>query len=198
MIRVEQLEVSRGGSRICHVPSLDVRGGERVGVVGPNGSGKSTLLLVLAGLDDSARGHLEVNAPVRQRVYVHQQPFLFKGTVLHNASYGLRAHGASARAAAQTAGEWLERLGVAALAGRTGDDLSGGEKRRVALARAMALRPRLLLLDEPLADLDESGVDLVVRAMNELTETTVLVAGPTDVVGRLVTRTVPVARPPAV
>ncbi len=188
MIRIDDLEVLRGPKQICHVPHLEVQPGERVGIVGPNGSGKSTLLMVLAGLDKSASGRCEIAAKMRDRVYVHQQPFLFKGTVLANASWGLRAHGASGKAAAHTARAWLERLGVAHLEGRLGESLSGGETRRVALARALALRPRLLLLDEPLADLDEAGAEEVAAALGELQETTVLVAAPTDQVEQLVSR----------
>jgi ABC-type nitrate/sulfonate/bicarbonate transport system ATPase subunit len=189
IIRIEELEVHRNGTRICHVPELEVRDRERIGVVGPNGSGKSTLLMVLAGLDQTARGRCAVAVPVRDRVYVHQQPFLFKGTVLANATYGLRAHGVAAKSAAKIASQWLERLAVVQLSERACDNLSGGEKRRVALARALALRPRLLLLDEPLADLDDSGTALVVDALAELRASTLLIAGPTDFAGALVSRT---------
>jgi len=190
VIQIEDLKVARGSSVICQIPKLEVRAGERVGIFGPNGSGKSTLLMLLAGLiDDATRGRCEVAIPLRERVYVHQQPFLFKGSVLSNASYGLRAHGVAAKAAARSAGEWLERLGVAQLSDRGGEGLSGGEKRRVALARALALRPRLLLLDEPLSDLDSEGSDLVAKALLDLEETTVLIAAPTGLAARLVSRT---------
>jgi ABC-type nitrate/sulfonate/bicarbonate transport system ATPase subunit len=189
VIVVEQLEVARDGSVICRVPELQARAGERIGVVGANGCGKSTLLMVLAGLDDSARGRCDVAVPVRERVYVHQQPFLFKGSVLANATYGLRAHGMGGKPAERAGREWLERLGVAQLAERGCDNLSGGEKRRVALARALALRPRLLLLDEPLADLDESGAKLVAEALDQLAGTTILIAAPTHLAGSLVSRT---------
>jgi molybdate transport system permease protein len=189
MIQLRQLEVRRDRTLICRVPDLDVRAGERLGIVGPNGCGKSTLLMVLAGLDGSARGGCEVAVPARDRVYVHQQPFLFTGTVLANATYGLRAHGVAAQSAARTAGQWLERLGVDGLAHRDGASLSGGEKRRVALARAMALRPRLLLLDEPLAELDASGAERVAAALDALPETTILIAAPAELAGNLVART---------
>lgn len=189
LIRIQGLTVEREGKPICRVPALEVEAGERLGIVGPNGSGKSTLLLVLAGLDVTATGRCEVTVPVRDRVYVHQQPFLFKGDVLSNATYGLRAQGVPAKQAAKAALEWLERLGMASFANRAAHTLSGGERRRVALARAMVVRPRLLLLDEPLADLDESGAELVKRALEDLLESTLLIAGPTELTAALVTRT---------
>ncbi len=188
MIRVAQLAVHRGATRICSVPELEVGAGERLGIVGANGSGKTTLLMVLAGLDETARGRCEVAVPVRDRVYVHQQPWLFKGTALSNAAWGLRAHGVATAAAAHTASEWLERVGASHLAARPSESLSGGERRRVALARAFALRPKLLLLDEPLAELDDRGADFVARALGELSETTVLIAAPAQLPGPLVTR----------
>jgi len=196
LIRIRQLEVYRGPTRICFVPELEIKERERVGLVGPNGSGKSTLLKVLAGLDATARGQCEVAVPVRERVYVHQQPYLFKMSVLANASYGLRARGVGAKAAARIAAEWLERLGVAALAARASRELSGGERRRVALARAFALRPRLLLLDEPLAELDPHGAEQVAAALGELAESTVLVSGPSSLPGGLVSRSHAMLRAP--
>jgi ABC-type nitrate/sulfonate/bicarbonate transport system ATPase subunit len=189
MIRLDQLDVRRGGKPICRVASLEVQAGERVGVIGRNGAGKSTLLMVLAGLDGTAFGRCEVAVPVGDRVYVHQHPFLFKGTVLSNATYGLRARGVPKKAAAQRAGEWLERLGVGRLSGQASDRLSGGEQRRVALARAFVLRPRLLLLDEPFADLDDDGAALVAESLAGLDGTTVLIAAPAQLASGLVSRT---------
>jgi len=188
VIRIEGLEVRRNGTLICGVPQLEVRAGERLGIVGPNGCGKSTLLKVLSGLDDTGCGRCEVAVGPRDRVYVHQQPFLFAATVLANARYGLRAHGVAEPSASRTAAEWLERLGVGGLLHRDGESLSGGEKRRVALARAMALRPRLLLLDEPFAELDPGGAERVAAAIAALPETTVLVASPISIAGSLVSR----------
>ncbi|MDF1562571.1 MAG: ATP-binding cassette domain-containing protein [Deltaproteobacteria bacterium] len=188
LIRIEGLRVQREGKTICAVPALEVGAGERLGLVGPNGSGKTTLLKVLAGLDESANGRLEIDLPVRERIYVHQQPLLFRGSVLANATYGLRARGLGRREAERLAREWLERLGVAHLASRQREGLSGGEKRRIALAQALAPAPRLLLLDEPLADLDDEGAARVLEALAGLEETTLIAAAPTALPAGLVDR----------
>ena len=189
MIRIDRLEVRRNGRIICRVPRLDVEPGERLGIVGANGSGKSTLLIILAGLEQATRGRCEVSAPVEQRVYVHQQPYLFRGTVLSNATYGLRSRAMPRGQANQTAMRWLTRLGIREQAYRRVDNLSGGERRRVALARALAIRPMILLLDEPLADLDEQGSETVSSILNALDDVTVLIASPTDLPHGLTTRT---------
>ena len=88
MIEIKQLQVTRGGKTICAVEHLMAKSGERLVVVGPNGSGKSTLLRVIAGLIVDYSGQCEVSAGSRERTYVHQQPILFRGSVLSNVRYG--------------------------------------------------------------------------------------------------------------
>jgi tungstate transport system ATP-binding protein len=191
MILIRNLEVTRQGRPICRVPARTVAGGERVGVVGPNGSGKTTLLRVLAGLEQDFTGTCHVDADPRERVHVHQAPYLFRGTVLSNVTYGLAARGVGRRERPRQAREWLARFDLEALAGRDVRQLSGGEVRRTALARALALRPPLLLLDEPLADLDTRGIAALLDALNSLPQSTVLVASPTDLPPGLVSRSEP-------
>ena len=179
MIDIRGLRVDRDGRTICSVPELKIAPGERVAILGNNGSGKTTLLRVLCGLERNYAGHLSVNASLKDRVYVHQAPYLFRGTVLFNVSYGLRQRGTNRADCERLALQWLERLGIANLSRSRVPRLSGGERRRVALARAMILRPRLLLLDEPLADVDREGSAAVLTALDELQESTILVASPT-------------------
>ena len=181
MIQINQLRVVRDGNSICQVDQLSASTGERVAVVGPNGSGKTTLLRVLAGLITDYRGQCQVNVSPRERTYLHQQPFLFRGSVLSNVRYGQQG-----RAGRSTSPEaWLERLNVGALADRTTDNLSGGEIRRIALARALACEPQLLILDEPLADLDSQATHIVCQVLNGLTRTTIVIASPIDLPAEL-------------
>ena len=145
--------------------TLDAPAGTTVAVVGPNGAGKTTLLRALLGLTDRARaavrlGATEVGAlpPHRRRIaWVPQDGALFPHlTALGNTAYGPRAQGVRRREAQREARAWLRRLGLGHLADRRPGQLSGGQAQRVAVARALAARPRLLLLDEPLAALDQT------------------------------------------
>jgi molybdate transport system ATP-binding protein len=149
--------------------ALTAAEGELVAVIGPNGAGKSTLLWTLAGLrpvdegrivlngevlDDSAAG---VYVPPEKRAVgvVFQDNLLFPHlTALDNVAFGLRQHGRDRRTARAEARRWLGLVGLADLADRKPRQLSGGQAQRVALVRALATAPRLLLLDEPLSALD--------------------------------------------
>ncbi|QPP05752.1 molybdate ABC transporter permease subunit [Streptomyces bathyalis] len=145
--------------------TLDAPAGTTVAVVGPNGAGKTTLLRALLGLTPRAHAQLHLggtdvtNLPPHRRgvAWVPQDGALFPHlTALANTAYGLRTQGVSRAEARRTAQDWLDRLGVGHLARRKPSQLSGGQAQRIALARALAARPRLLLLDEPLAALDQT------------------------------------------
>lgn len=145
--------------------TLEAAPGTTIAVVGPNGAGKTTLLRALLGLTPRARARLrlgdtdvtELPPHRRQVAWVPQDGALFPHlSALTNTAYGLRAHGVSRAEARREAQQWLDRLGVGYLAHRRPAQLSGGQAQRVALARALAARPWLLLLDEPLAALDQT------------------------------------------
>lgn len=161
------LRLDRGALR------LDLRltayAGEVIALVGPNGAGKSTVLRALAGLLPLRAGHLDLAGrrvddpatgrfvPARHRGtgVVFQDYLLFPHlTVLENVAFGLRCRGVPGAVARREAADWLARLGLADYARHRPRSLSGGQAQRVALARALAVRPALLLLDEPLAALD--------------------------------------------
>ncbi|MEM7410169.1 MAG: ABC transporter ATP-binding protein [Myxococcota bacterium] len=144
---------SKTGAFRLEVDALAVEPGEVLVVLGPNGAGKSTLLRVLAGLESDVTGRLHGIGP-ETATLVFQQPALFSGTVLHNVRVALRGRGVPRDAADAKALRALERFGMEGLAGRRVGVLSGGERRRTALARAFAVDPKVLLLDEPFDDLD--------------------------------------------
>ena len=132
---------------------LQVLPGERIALVGANGSGKSTLLRVLHGLLAPSGGALE-RAPLLRCAMMFQRPHMLRLSVLANVALGLWLQGSAwteARLRAQVA---LRRVGLDELAGRNARTLSGGQQQRLALARAWACQPQLLLLDEPTASLD--------------------------------------------
>jgi molybdate transport system ATP-binding protein len=158
--------------------TMSVATSEVVALLGPNGAGKSTVLRCLAGLEPALRGRVVVDdvvlddagagirtPPERRPVGVVFQDYLLFPhlSVAANVAFGLRARGASKRAAAERTTQLLDRLGLTALATERPRRLSGGQAQRVALARALAVQPRLLLLDEPLAALD-AATRLTVRA----------------------------------
>ena len=145
------------------VERLEVSAGSVLALLGPSGSGKTTLLHILGLLDrpDTGRvllGGREVTSRDRaarlQMAAVFQRPYLFKGTVGGNVAYGLAARGVAVGDRAARVAVALERVGLGGYEGRSALSLSGGEAQRVSLARALALEPRVLLLDEPLASLD--------------------------------------------
>jgi molybdate transport system ATP-binding protein len=155
--------------------AFEVRPGEVLAVLGPNGAGKSTLLRAVAGLEELSDGAVGVGA------HAWQQPGLFVPTeqrragvvfqdyrlfphldVRDNVAFSARSSGSRRAASRAHAQQWLERLGLAELAGRRPHQLSGGQAQRVALARALALEPEVLLLDEPMAALD-AGARIDVR-----------------------------------
>jgi ABC-type sulfate/molybdate transport systems ATPase subunit len=149
----------RGGF-VLHVPALELRRGEVLAVLGPNGAGKSTLLQALAGLLPARAGALTRAGTGTALVF--QRPLLLRGSARWNVEVALWSRGLPRRERRRRAEAALARFGVAALAARDSATLSGGEARRVALARAFAVEPDALLLDEPFDDLDADARERLV------------------------------------
>jgi NitT/TauT family transport system ATP-binding protein len=139
---------------------LDVSPGEFVALIGPSGCGKSTLLYLIAGLESPTTGTIlshgePVMAPAPERSLIFQETSLLPWlTVSQNVSFGLSLRGVSAETRKQVARDVLSRVGLAEAFGKRPDELSGGMRQRVAVARALAMQPRVLLMDEPFAALD--------------------------------------------
>ncbi len=183
--RLESVRQRYGGRTVLDLDSLEVRRGEILALVGPSGSGKSTLLRLLNFLERPSEGKLHYEGrPAegertalelrRQVTTVFQQTVLQKTSVRANVAYGLRLRGL--KVDGQVEG-LLATVGLSGLSGMPARLLSGGEKQRVALARALVFRPRVLLLDEPTANLDPYNVGLIeqiVQAENRDHGTTVV------------------------
>ncbi|MCX4577810.1 ABC transporter ATP-binding protein [Streptomyces sp. NBC_01571] len=177
LLGIEAATVRFGGRPVLDAVDLEVAEHEIVCVLGPSGSGKSTLLRVVAGLQplDAGRvlltGHDQAGVPAHRRGVglMFQDHQLFpQRDVGGNVAFGLRMHGTSKQQQALRVGELLELVGLPGAASRAVAALSGGEQQRVALARALAPRPRLLMLDEPLGQLDRSLRERLVVELREL------------------------------
>jgi len=162
-VRVEGLTKSFGGRLVLDIGTLEIGDGEFFSLLGPSGCGKTTTLRSIAGLADPDRGRILIGGrdvtgvPTFQRNLgmVFQNYALFPHlTVGENVAYGLRERGAAAGDISRRVGESLLLVALPGLADRYPHQLSGGQQQRVALARAVAYRPDVLLLDEPLSNLD--------------------------------------------
>jgi len=174
ILEVKDLEVNRGGAMILNVPSLLIKGGEILSLIGPNGAGKTTLLQTLSYLIKPSQGKIyfkgeELNStrPVfeyrRKFAMVFQEPLLFDTTVFGNVASGLKIRGMNGMEIRSRVTEQLDRLGISHLSHRSAKTLSGGEAQRTSLARAFALRPEILLLDEPFSSLDPPSRDSIIE-----------------------------------
>ncbi len=162
-ISIEALSVSYSGSRVIDALSLDISAGSFFTLLGPSGCGKTTLLRTLAGFAAPDAGAIRFGARDVTHVPAHQRDIgmvfqdyaLFPDkTVFDNAAYGLRARKQAETAIRARVMEYLERVGLSGLADRHPAALSGGQRQRVALARALVIAPQVLLMDEPLSNLD--------------------------------------------
>ncbi|MEW6446653.1 MAG: ATP-binding cassette domain-containing protein [Bacillota bacterium] len=164
MIEAENLRLNISGRKIFEVESLHLAKGDVLALVGPNGAGKTSLLLTLALLQPPTAGTIRFNGEAahngnvlalrRRMAVVFQEAMLLNTTIQGNITAALRIRGVPRREAAARAEKWLEYFGIAHLAGRPARLVSGGEAQRASLARAFALEPDVLFLDEPFAALD--------------------------------------------
>lgn len=155
-ISLAAVNVHLGAQAALTGVSLSVAAGERVALVGANGSGKSTLLRTLHGLVPPTSGQV-LQAPGVRQAMLFQRPHLLRLSALNNVALGLwldRARGLSWPHAKALALQALQRVGLQSVAQQSGRQLSGGQQQRLALARAWARLPDVLLLDEPTASLD--------------------------------------------
>jgi tungstate transport system ATP-binding protein len=177
-IEVEGLRLVRSGKEVFSVESLNLPKGEVLALVGPNGAGKSSLLLTLALLQTATEGTIRINGQIahkgnilslRRRIaLVFQEALLLDMSVERNIKTALRLRGVSRQEADVRTGRWLRRFGIEHLAHQSARRLSGGEAQRTSLARAFALEPEILFLDEPFASLDHPTRRSLLKDMRQL------------------------------
>jgi tungstate transport system ATP-binding protein len=188
LLEVQGLRKAFDERLLFEIPHLLLERGKSYAVTGSNGVGKTTLLRILAGLESAEMtsyvfdgrkiGSQDIVALAPSVIYMHQHPYLFHSSVAANIAYGLKSMGLPRAEIVERVEAELSWAGLKAVARVPPSRLSGGEKQRVALARARVLKPRLLLLDEPTANLDISArrqvVELIARMGDE--DSCVLVA----------------------
>jgi tungstate transport system ATP-binding protein len=174
-LRLEQLCFEASGRRIIQSISLEFAAGSRTVILGANGAGKSVLLRLCHGLVAPTSGSVVWNAPealdIRHgQAMVFQRPVMLRRSAFANVAYGLKLAGVSRRAREARAQRAIEELGLAHLSDRSARVLSGGEQQRLALARAWALEPEVLFLDEPTANLDPGATREIEAAIARIGE----------------------------
>ncbi len=155
MLRVSGLTAAFGGEPILEGINLEVNAGEFVSLIGPSGSGKTSILRAVTGLLEAGTGEVELGVDAEDVGFLFQDDALLPWrTARQNVALGMQIRGVPKGEAEKRADDWLGRLGLGRFGDRYPRQLSGGQRKRVAIAQVLALAPRLLLMDEPFASLD--------------------------------------------
>ena len=177
--KIKDLTKLYNGTRVLDISDLVIDEGKIYGVMGPNGSGKTTLLSILALLVKPTSGiiffdGLEMNSREndeftlrREMTMVFQNPFLFNTSVEKNVAYGLRIRGLSKKEQRRKVSECLDLVGLTGFQKRRANELSSGEIQRVAIARGIAVNPKVLFLDEPTANVDKTNTDILEKIVKQ-------------------------------
>jgi tungstate transport system ATP-binding protein len=170
-LRLEGVSYAVGGRTIIEPLSLKLETGASTIVLGANGAGKSVLMRLMHGLLAPSAGRVAWSRPGahRRQAMVFQRPVMLRRSALANVRYALAAAGVPERERERRAREVLAEVGLAQAADRPARVLSGGEQQRLALARAWALHPEVLFLDEPTANLDPGAtreIEAVIKAFD--------------------------------
>lgn len=168
LYHLDQIQFAYAKKPILDIEKLEITANTVTALLGNNGAGKSTLLKLLAFLESPQQGQIQFKGKHttaasllslrRHVVLVAQKPYLLRGTVLENVLLGLKFRSISIKSANKHATEALEQVGLSTFLDRQVAELSGGEAQKVALARALALQPQVLLLDEPFSHLDQESI----------------------------------------
>ncbi|MCW8348511.1 energy-coupling factor ABC transporter ATP-binding protein [Vibrio sp. ZSDZ65] len=178
-LKAKQISMRFNTRVLFHIPELSIGPNDAVYLKGANGVGKTTLLKILAGLLKPSSGvitpkqggffnRLCSGAGRKDVIYLHQSAYLFDGTVYQNVVYGLKHRRQNAHDKRADVIAALRLVGLETLADEHVSVLSGGEKQRVAMARAWVLKPSILLMDEPSASLDQESIERLVTMAQDL------------------------------
>ncbi|QIZ78015.1 energy-coupling factor ABC transporter ATP-binding protein [Ferrimonas lipolytica] len=171
LLTSHNLAISFAQTELFSNINIELKQGQSVWLQGVNGAGKTTLLKLLAKLTKPSNGnvtHHGVATKTGAVIYLHQQPYLFSGSVLDNLEFGLKSLKMSSAQRRSACAEALELAQLSHLTNRSAQVLSGGERQRLALARAWVMQPKLLLLDEPTANLDPISLKLITHMVKQL------------------------------
>ncbi len=200
MYRLQSIRKCYGSNVALDIEELTIAEGRLYTLTGANGAGKSTLLSILAFLSPPTSGeifyagkrvdrnHGSVEEYRRKVTLLHQSPYLFGGSVDDNVAFGLKARGIRGEEQRRRIDEALDVVGLRGFRDRKARELSGGEAQRVAMARALALKPEVLLLDEPLANIDRETtgwLETVIGSLPAQGTTVVMTTHDPDHPGRL-------------
>jgi tungstate transport system ATP-binding protein len=171
-LQLENVEKSYGSIKALEDINLEAVGGKTITLVGTNGAGKTTLLRVIAGLEERDKGNIlldgkDTNAKKLRQIatLVFQKTVMFSRSVHGNLAYGLKIRGKKDSEIKERIDRELLAVGLRNFEKRKARKTSGGEQQRIALARAFLLNPRILLLDEPTANLDPNNATMIERAI---------------------------------
>lgn len=180
-VRFENLRKSYDGKTVLDIEKGVIKSGGITGIIGPNGAGKSTFLKIIAGIERGDRGNILYGGgkefPQKDITMVFQKPYLISSTVEKNIAYPMKLRGFNDENIEQRITELTEELNLTPFRKTRAWKLSGGETQKVALARALAFKPKLLLLDEPTANIDPvttSEIEQMLIRIREQHETTVV------------------------
>lgn len=180
-IRFENLKKSYDGKTVLNLDRGMIRNGKRTAIIGPNGAGKSTFVKILAGIETADEGRIWYGGkeafPQEDVTLVFQKPYLLSTTVEKNIAYPMKLRGWGQDAIEQRIAELTEELNLTDFRKTKAWKLSGGETQKVALARALAFRPKLLILDEPTANIDPqttAEIEQMLIRIGEKQETTIV------------------------